>query len=379
MNPLDVTDAVDRLLLEQGELDLLRLLQWLGLIECRPGAVPMPLGWPADAAGAVTILVAAEVYCRGQGLEAVAYGTSPAWPAASTWAERELAERCGVVMRRPDTATQFDLFHDSRSAYAEASVRSALLERRLDEARIALQRCDDPATAAQLSQLIEALASPPIGAARRIDWLEQDLTTLAQRRLGSAAKAYLAGLWSDLAAELEGVAFDAERPQEHASHAWLRAGDAERACACIEQQAGWEQQPALLARLARARARTGRLGGSRLAWMQLCWRHPGEAESALDQDPGEFALKTHWGNFRSAELEFATADFPAWMLVADRRHLEFVPVSDVPDDAKGQAYSALHELIRSAGEMSARRRLHALHPTLLKLYLAAMDRSLPRP
>lgn len=381
MNPLDVTDAVDRLLLEQGELDMLRLLQWLGLIESQPGVAAAPTRWPADAAQVSAILESAQAYCRGQGLEAVAHAASPAWPAASTLAERELMQRCGIVMRRPDSATQFDLFHDSRSAYAEAAVRSALLERRLDEARAALQRCDDPATAAQLSQLIEALASPPTDAAQRIAWLDREITALAQRRLGSAAKVYLTGLWSDLAADLEGTAFDPERPLEHASHAWLRAGDGdgERACACIEQQAGWEQQPALLARLARARARTGRLGPSRLAWMQLCWRHPGEAETALDQDPGEFALKTHWGNFRSAELEFATTDFPAWMLVADRRHLEFVLASEAPDDAAGQAYAALHQLIRSDGEMKARRRLHALHPALLKLYLAAMDPSRSRP
>ncbi|MDB5973075.1 MAG: hypothetical protein JWQ90_5525 [Hydrocarboniphaga sp.] len=379
MNPLDVTDAVDRLLLEQGELDMLRLLQWLGLIECQPGALPAPMHWPADAARASAILESAQAYCHGQGLEAVAHAASPAWPAASTRAERELTERCGIVMRRPDSATQFDLFHDSRSAYAEAAVRSALLERRLDEARTALQRCDDPATAAQLSQLIEALASPPSGAAQRIAWLDREITALAQRRLGSAAKVYLAGLWSDLAAELDGVAFDAERPLEHASHAWLRAGDGERACACIEQQAGWEQQPALLARLARARARTGRLDKARLAWMQLCWRFSDEAETALNEDPGEFALKTHWGNFRSAELEFATADFPAWMLVADNRHLDFVPVSTAPQDAVGAAYTALHELIRSGGEMSARRQLHARHPALLQLYLAAVVPSRTRP
>jgi len=183
---------------------------------------------------------------------------------------------------------------------------------------------------------------------------------------------------SDLAADLKGTAFDPERPLEHASHAWLRAGDAERACACIEQQAGWEQQAALLARLAQARARTGRLGASRLAWMQLCWCHSEEAETALDQEPGEFALKTHWGDFRSAELEFATTDFPAWMLVTDHRHLEFVPASEAHDDATGQAYTALHDLIRSDGEMKARRRLHTLHPALLKLYLAAVDPSRSR-
>jgi len=194
VSPLDISDAVDRLLLEQGELDLLRLLQWLGLIECEPGAVPAPLRWPADAARTLTVLESAQAYCRGQGLEAVARVASPAWPAATTLTERELAERCGLVMRRPDSATQFDLFHDSRSAYAEAEVRSALLERRLDAARAALLRCDDPATASQLSQLIEAAASPPDDAARHIDWLERDITALAQRRLGSSAKAYLAAL-----------------------------------------------------------------------------------------------------------------------------------------------------------------------------------------
>lgn len=379
MNPHDIADAVDRLLLEQGELALLRLLQWLGLIECRPGAVPVPLRWPADAARAVALLDSAQAYCCGQGLEAVDHAASPAWPMASTLAERELAQRCGIVMRRPDTATQFDLFHDSRSAYAEGSVRSALLERRFHQARSALQRCDDADAVAQLSQLIEALESPPAGAAQRITWLEQHITALAQRRLGSVAKAYLAGLWSDLAAELDAVPFDPNRPLEHASHAWLRAGNAERACASIERDADWERQPALIARMARARARTGRLAASRLAWMQLCWGHPAEAEAALSEDPGEYALKTHWSHFRSAELEFATSDFPAWMLVADPRHLDFVPLSALPEDAAGQAYQALSELIRRGGGMDARRRLHALHPSLLKLYLAAVDRPSPRP
>ena len=309
-------EAVDRLLLEDGELDMLRLLQRLGLPDTAPAL-------------ANRLLEFAESYCRQQGFEAVTHTAAPTAAAVSSLAERELAARCGIVMRRSETVAQFDLFHDSRSAYAEAAVRDALLDHRLDEARAALQRCDET-TAAQLSRLIEAAASPPASTERRIVWLDREITPLAQRRLGSAAKTYLAGLWSDFAAQLDGSAFDPDRPLEHASHAWLRAGRGERACACIEQEASWQQQPALLARMARARSQSKRQNQARLAWMQLCWRYPGAAETALNEDPAEFALAIHWNNFRFAELEFAVADFPAWMLVADHRHLEFVPVSAAP-------------------------------------------------
>jgi hypothetical protein len=123
-----------------------------------------------------------------------------------------------------------------------------------------------------------------------------------------------------------------------------RTGD--RARARIEREPDWPQYAPLCNRHARSLARSGRIA----------------------DDAG---LASHWRSFRSAEIEYTAADFPAWMLLAESRQLDFVPVAAAADEAVGAAYAALHALIRSDGDMGARRALRALRPQLLQAWLAA--------
>lgn len=362
-----IAEAVDEQLLRDGLLQAVPLLQSLRLL---PPDAELP-AWPVDIAAAQRALNIAQEYCERQGLEAVADAAAALLPESETPERHEFVRRCRCVMRRPDSATQLDLFHDSRGAYAEASVRAALVARNTDEARAALARCEDSATAQALARLIDAVTAPPVEIAVFLDWADRDIRPLARRHLGSDAGDYLARLWADCAERGESLPFDPARPLEHASHAWLRAGDGERARACIEREPEWQQHATLCSRHARSLARSGRTAEARLAWMQLCWRHPQEAEAALDDGADDAGLAPHWRSFRSAEIEYTVPEFPAWMLLADVRHIEYVPVAAAADDAAGAAYDALLVLIRSGGEMVARWRLHALRPALLAAYLAA--------
>lgn len=362
-----IAEAVDALLLRDGLLEPVRLLQSLRLL---PPDAELP-AWPTDVAAANQVLRLAQDYCRRQGLEAVADAAVPRLPEPATPSQRALLRHCACVMRRAESTVQFDLFRDSRNTYAENQVRAALLAQQPDQARALLAQCEDPAGAESLAGLIDALSAPPAELSVRIEWLDREVRPLARRYLGRDADAYLAGLWAACAVACASQAYDPAQPELHASYAWLRAGDGERARASIECVPDWARHAALCSRHARSLAHSRRLAEARLAWMRLCWRHPQQAETALDHGSDDAGLGAHWRSFRAAQIEYAVDEFPAWMLLADPRHLDFVPAATAPATTTGAAYRALHALIRSDGDMDARRALHALRPPLLQAWLVA--------
>lgn len=368
VSPHRIAEAVDALRLQHGELDALALLCRLGWSECAP-----PLRrWPRDVAAALTALRHAQHYAAQQGLQPTVPSPRPAgWPVALSPAERELSERCRTTMRRPAVAAQFDLFGDNAGVAAEADTRRALMAGDAKAARTALRGCRDARSADALTRLIDAIERPASDIGARCVELQTTVTTTARQQLGAAAEAYLAQRWSELATISDTLPLDATRALPHASLAWLHAGQPARACECIERDPLWPQHPQLLIVYGRAAARLGRTGPSRQAWMQLCWQHPAQAEAALDDGSGDAALDQHWRDFQSAELAFATTDFPAWMLIADRRHVGFLPRPMTSDEAAATAYDALLALIRSGGAIEARRALQQCQPALLTLYLAA--------
>jgi hypothetical protein len=353
----------------------------LGLIECGDDDASA-VYWLADAPTLESTLRGAQAYAARLGL--TGDGTRSAlFSAEAPFVVREFAASIGLVMRRPASNPQFDLFFDSVALRAEAAVRTALIEHRLDDARKGLSRLSDGKLMQDLSRLIEAVATAPSDPSSRRVWLEGAITPLARFRLGADARTYLGGLWSTLAEDLSAQAFDPDRPLEHASYAWLRASAWARACDAIEREPEWQLQPALNIRIALAYAGGGRLAAARMAWMQLCWFFPDAAEGVFERGEAGPVLDAHWQRFRLAEIDYPVADFPAWMLLADARHLDWLAPDSAPNTTPGRAYRALHELIRGGGDIEARRRLNTLNARLLKLYLASlktpMDRAGRRP
>lgn len=347
----EVAAAVDRLLLERGGLDFFELLLRLNLIDTG-GALLAASEAVADT------LDAAHAYASQQGLRAASGAMFLPLPA-----------RCRVVMSK-SPRSQFDLLRDNQGLYAESQLRDALLDRRFDAASELLARVEDANAHGEFAQLVEAATT--LAADNDAGRIEKQLSALAHRRLGDNAAAYLRGLWSALAERQAGLRFDPECPQDHASHAWLQAGEAERAAEAIAMEPGWRDDAQLLARMALACTTCGRSGEARLAWMRLCWLHPQAAEQAFDESRADPSLLDHWSEFQSEEAAYATEEFPAWMLIAEPGQRFSVPADQAPQTPAGELYRAVLALIASDGELNARRRVHALSPSLLKRYLSGL-------
>ena len=344
----ELAAAVDRLLLERGELDFFELLLRLKLTDAS--------GAPLVASESVAdTLDAAHAYASQQGLRAASGSMFLPLPA-----------RCRVLMSKAPRP-QYDLLRDNQGLYAETQLRDALLDRRFEAAFELVARVDDAKAHGEFTQLIEAatLRAEENDAER----IETQLSPLARRRLGNNAAAYLRGLWSALAERRAGLRFDPQHPQEHASYAWLQAGEPARAADSITTEADWNQDEQLLTRMALACTACGRSGEARLAWMRLCWLHPQTAEQAFDESRADPSLLDHWSEFQSDEAAYATEEFPAWMLITDPGQRFSVPADQAPQTSAGELYAAALALIASNGDLSARRRVHALRPALLNRYL----------
>lgn len=386
MNPITrrVTEVVDHLLLEHGELDPFECLLGLGLLHradyeawrsARRMYLQSALLVPLQEA--VASLEQAQAYARAQGLTA-GTGRPAARGAASgdvgIGSSPRLAELCGCVLRRSDERPQTDLFHDSLQTVVLNKLWPALAEHRAEAARAALRRLDEVAPGLpaieDYRRLLRACAPSPAPPPERLHELDTEIAPLAVRRLGPRARGYLSPLWTELAMALAGTAFSAAAPKLHASYAYAQARRWPEAARSVEAEPDWLRHATLVARLAEARARQGRQHAARRLWARLCWDHPKAAAGILAQAPGDPVLARLWGEFLGAEMAFAVRDFPAWLLLADPRQGDFVPADSAPDDTRGRAYAALHRVIASGGDMDARKALHALRPDLLKLYLA---------
>ena len=349
----ELAAAVDRLLLERGELDFFELLLRLKRIDASGTLL-------ASSDSVADTLDAAYAYATQQGLRA-----------ASGSMFLPLPVRCRVLMSKPQQP-QFDLLRDNQGLYAETQLRDALLDRRFDAASELLARIDDANLRNEFVQLIDA-ATLHSAETRRAERIETQFAPIARRRLGDNAAAYLRGLWSALAEQQAGSPFDPQRPQEHASYAWMQAGEPERTAAAITAEPGWNDDAQWLVRMAQACTDCGRSGEARLAWMRLCWLHPQAAEQAFDESIPDPSLLDHWSEFQSEEAAYTTEEFPAWMLITDPGQRFSVPAQQAPKTPAGELYAAVEALIASGGEINARRRVHALCASLLKRYLDGVD------
>jgi hypothetical protein len=330
---------------------------------------------PADAAAA--LLERAGGYAAAQRLAAEplehrAWGASdrilPIGPDAA------LTRACASAYAPPAGRVQLDLFHDSRDQLLEEAVRAALTARRIDAAHAALTRLmgldpRHPRVRRYLGLMQSLEALPALQLAARLDELES-VEPEARDLLGHRARDLLAPLWATLAEGLAARPFDPASPRLHAGYAWARAGRYPQARAALESQPQWQQSPALLIAHAQACRRMVDLAAVRRDWALLCWQHPAQAAQALDAkelpDPRMLQL---WRQFGDTDLDLATTDFPAWLLLADPGTAAAVPPDLAPAGACGDTYRLLHRLASGEDTIAVRKALAEAAPELLRLYL----------
>lgn len=281
------------------------------------------------------------------------------------------------------TAVQFDLFLDSGPTAVLQDLRTALLARdpRAAERALAALVASDPGhrqrpAAERLTDALAHLSTPlsPPAAEAELRAVEEGLLPAARDLLGANARDLLAPFWQRLAAALDGVPFDPERPALHASYAHARCLDWSRAIAAIEAEPGHAAQPVLLARLAEARRHDGDRQGAIAAWCRLCWRAPEIAGSCLDDpelpDPG---VHRSWLAYLDldADAQAGPEYFPAYLLLAEPGLARALAVELADDDSRGEnAFRALHRL-RHEDTTADRKALREAAPWLLEAYLQA--------
>ena len=236
-------------------------------------------------------------------------------------------------------------------------------------------------TRAAFSDLL-ALASSATLPARRIELLEGELRRLADKLLGRRARDFLAAQWLRFGDEIRDLPFDPATPDLHASHAYLQAGNwrgVADVCAACKEPGG--NHPQLLARHAQALQQLRQPDAARRLWCRIAWTTP-EALDALIAQHGNSALQARWQAFNDAELELPTAQFPAWLLLADAHQLDALPQAIAMDDEAAAIYNAFANLLKlqrdDADTSQARRALQKLSPSLLDAWLRTRHNASPQ-
>ncbi len=400
--PPELIVRIDRLILEQGVFDPLAVLEDLGLLssealdDWRAGRPPGLIARIGHADGGACVrglrglLERAAAHAQAQGLLA-----GPGVPVRATEAEvphalgagggeaDRLAELLGARWRPPPDRRQGDLFQDSPDTAQVHDLAQALAGQQPDAARAALARLKrvspgHPQLAAW-SGLLEAasglrapLPVPDGPAGVRAAWAETaGRAELAGRLLGRDGAGLTAALWSQLALALDGLAWDPAAPELHASAAWARAGRHAEARQAIEVEAGWQDQPDLVAWHAHCCWSAGDQRAARAGWLGLCWHHPQTASRVLDaRDLPDRTLGLAWQDFGDLDDPLPIPMFPAWLCLGHSELAHALDLDRLPEDAPGAAFRRLRSLMAGDDGPAQRKALALLDRRLLALYLA---------
>jgi hypothetical protein len=276
---------------------------------------------------------------------------------------------------------QLDIFIDSGAIAALADLRAALRARNPEAAGRCLATLAAIAPGHRLlpagGRLVDALTKlsdplPPHAVATELELMEERLLSAARDVLGPDARDLLAPFWQRLAAALTDAPFDRERPRLHASYAYTRCQDWDRAVTAVEATPGYAAEPVLLARLAKACRRNGDRGGGIAALCLLCWRFPTAAAESLD-DPESQDLKVRevWTEFRDLDLDPPpeTGLFPARFLLSEPGLARVLAPDLATGNGSGEcAFRAVLHLLHG-DSIEARKSVRAAAPWLLEAYL----------
>ena len=390
-----VQAAVQQLVMEHGEyapLELLLAANRLGYEDYR--------AWREGRLGSLDAVLAGgphevRVWLEGAQSWAEAFGLDREPVVHYGWEENAGAVLTGSVdppldallgsrFRRIREHDQLDLFIDGAQTAAVNALLDALAARDAGEAGRALERLvridRDHGQRFHATALIAALEAPaPEGPERgleRLDRMEREWLPAASALLGARRRDFLAPSWRDIGRALDPAPFDPNRPERHASRAYREGLDWESARRSVLAVPDHERQPVLLARLAEAEWRLRNRVQAVECWFALCRLAPDEFERLIEApDFPDWAMRTAWrfALEHDPEPEMTPAWFPAWMLI-EEPGLAGVLDPLGSDDDPSRAFDAVIALLGHPEPdergIGLRRALQAVHPGLLKRYLA---------
>jgi len=392
-NPIH--DCIDQLLLEQGSYTPLDFLLAEGRLDYgdyeawRSGHIPrleeMLFGDPEQIS---QMLDQAKAYAIALKLEPELLAYSP-WGSDSnntlSFSQHPAREQCfHTKYGKSEDRPQLDLFMDATAGSLANRIAQALINRDNSEAQRLLQRLleADPGhpRLGALERLVAAeqqLHCHITDAVKILVYIQDELTPLAEEELGPASHNLLVPHWRHLTAALHEVAFDPQHPRLHASYTAGRAFDWRQVVSAIQSEAGWQQYPLLLWRYAKAHEHLHDKPAALLAYFQLCWHFPDEANGIGAQ--AALPLQQAWEDFLALEPELPNELFPAWYLMSQPGLVHQLPQPDCAQQTtSGQAYQVIYGLQQKTRPGSAslnetsiplRRELKQLSPALFTHYM----------
>lgn len=161
----------------------------------------------------------------------------------------------------------------------------------------------------------------PAAAATLLQDTDERLEPAARRLLGTAADAWLAPFWRELARAMAGLPFDPQSESLHTAPLFMRGGDWQAAAAAVEAIPSWHRQPAPLSWMIEARFRADGLDAVWPLFAELAWMAPQRARPLAARLSDARLVR----QVRRFETEFDGSDapdgfawFPAWLLIEDR-------------------------------------------------------------
>ena len=306
------------------------------------------------------------------------YGDRPLVLSLDADRRRLLAPRWVRSADRP----QLDLFLDNGATGLEHDLRAALAARHADDAdRIYARLCrmapshpglgDYEALLLYARHLEQSPVIPPGAVGEELEGLVQEIVPLARERLRGQARDYLAPAWRRLAGALSQNRFDPAQPDLHASYAQMQIPDWDGVIRSVRAEADHAEHPVLLSRLALALHQRQDPEAALLAWARCCEKRPETPPSTLVPEKSS-RLHRRACEFEALAEPLDPVDFPAWLLLREPGLLHHLDRVDVPVP-EGAAFTATVELLRNrvrgADEVSARKQLQQISPSLLRAYL----------
>ena len=277
-------------------------------------------------------------------------------------------------------SVQFDLFLHSADVIAENDLREAIRAGNADEAQHKLNelrtRNPDHQALRPALAMIDALRTAPPHDSNTalicLDRLELEWTPASKRLFRATEQALLAPLWSAAGKALEGMAFDAEYPERHASRAYLECADWNSVLRATQAEPELENQPVLLERMAEALWQTDQTTQAIERWFTLCWLAPEHFERLIENGHiSASLLLEHWNQAMNVDMEpeLTMEWYPAWVMLHEPGLARSIKSRNA-DTGPERAYDLVRELLMGNDEQLAlRRELKDIHPGLFDYFL----------